>query len=491
MLIRRMVGGLAISMCLLSASFAQQLTWNIDSAQSLIRMSIPDQDIDIGGGVTIFAGLRGAQPIFDVSPGATNPPVVAWSDDRGAAAPISGTLTTDYVEGVSIGFAFGTHNADLVETGQWIPNRDKWNAETQQFEFHKPEEEGAPAAFAAELTLGGLIRVGHVALYNIDLDADGVATLVEDVGTTSGGGTSWVQNGGTITMGGAAGSILDFWAQILAPSSRTVSGDSFGPNEGSLTIEDIGNNQRRMTIEIKIPFVLLVSGLPLQDSEFTGQIVATTTLPTPAIVEGALVSHGGFAGQGSPVDSGKSLAKEGLGPQELTYDNLINTSRGINGVVFDISNLGDAGLLSASDFEFQVSPQGAFDQVANPPTGWEVAPAPSAVTVTPGTPDRVLIEWPDLSITNRWLRITVLANSNTGLTSPEVYYIGHLLGESGPTGSIYTVAFGDISPIRSASGQTVDSSSTVDIDKSGTVSFADIGAMRANVGAQLTNITIP
>jgi hypothetical protein len=31
----------------------------------------------------------------------------------------------------------------------------------------------------------------------------------------------------------------------------------------------------------------------------------------------------------------------------------------------------------------------------------------------------------------------------------------------------------------------------VDIDKNGTVSFADISAMRSNVGAQLTVITIP
>ena len=484
MLIKTVVSGLAISACLLGTCFAEQVIWTIDSSQSLIRMTIPDQDIDIGGGTTIFVGLRGAQPVFDVTPGATNPPVVPWTDDRGAAAPISGTITSEYEEGVSIGFSLGTHNASLVETGQWIPNRNKWNG--TDFDFHKPEEEGHPAAFAAELTLGGLIRVGHVTLYDIELDADGVAPL------SSGGGASWSQDGGSITLGGAAGSILDFWAQILAPSSRTVSGSSFGPNEGGITIEDLGNNQRKMTIELDIEFVLLVSGLPLQDSRFTGQIVAFADLTPAAVVEESFVHHSGYTGQGSPIDTGKSLAKEGSGPQDLGFNNLINSSQGINGIVFDIQNLADGGALSADDFEFQVSPTGIFDQVANPPSGWSAASTPSAVTVTPGSPDRVLIQWPNNSIANRWLRITVKANANTGLAEPEVYYVGHLLGETtGLSGTVYTVAFADITPIRSAVGNTVNASSTVDIDKNGIVNFADISAMRSNVGAQLSNISIP
>jgi hypothetical protein len=88
--------------------------------------------------------------------------------------------------------------------------------------------------------------------------------------------------------------------------------------------------------------------------------------------------------------------------------------------------------------------------------------------------------------------MTVKATANTGLTQPEVYYIGHLLGETtGAPGGVYTVSFADITPIRSAVGQSVSASSIHDVDKNGTVSFADISAMRPNVGAQLTNITIP
>jgi len=483
---------------------AETVTWTIDSDESWIRMTIPDQFIDIGGGVQIFAGLRGAQPIFDVTPGANNPAVVPWSDSRGARAPLGGTLTTEYEEGSSIQFSQANNSASFLETGKWIPNRNKWNTalDPDNFDFHKPQDPdpngGFPAVFATELTLAGVVRVGHVTLYNIGLHVDGTASM-------SGTGP-WTQSGGPLTIGGAAGGILDFWAQTLTTSARVVGnpnataiedrGSSLGINTGNVTIEDMGGNVRKMTIPLDIDFTLFISDLPLVDSVYTGQIVAYATLAPQAEVVNRFVSHTGFSGSGTPpdnaIDTVKVLAKEGSGPTALSEANLINTSRGVNGVVFDIQNLGDGGALSAADFEVQVSPQGAFDAGANPPAGWAAGPAPSSVTVVAGSPDRVRIEWPNGSITNRWLRITVKANANTGLASPESYYVGHLLGETtGLAGSVYTVAFADITPIRSAAGSTVDASSIADIDKNGTVSFADISAMRSNVGAQLTNITIP
>lgn len=208
-------------------------------------------------------------------------------------------------------------------------------------------------------------------------------------------------------------------------------------------------------------------------------------------VVGRSVNHDGYTGGGSSVDSGKTLALEGSGPTLLDYSNLINTSRGINSVIFDISGLGNPGALSAADFTFQMSPQGAFTEGSNPPSGWANAPAPTSVSVVMGSPDRVQVNWANNAIENRWLRVTVKANANTALVVPKTYYIGHLRGETDASGSPFTVAFADISPIRAAVGNTVNSDSIVDIDKNGTVSFADISAMRSAVGSQLTIITIP
>ncbi len=243
------------------------------------------------------------------------------------------------------------------------------------------------------------------------------------------------------------------------------------------------------------PFDSIALGADLTANGHTAWVdnvkVSTIEVPTTAVV-GGFVYHNGWAGDGSPIDAGKSLHKEGATPTDLTYDNLINTAKGINGAGFDVDGLANAAGITEDDFEFQVSPQGAFDQGANPPAGWAAAPAPTSVTVTPGSPDQILILWDDSTIVNRWLRITVKATANTGLAEDEVYYIGHLTGEtSGLSEGIYTVAFLDISPIRAGIGAIVDSSSILDIDKNGTVNFSDISAMRASVGAQLSNITVP
>jgi hypothetical protein len=190
------------------------------------------------------------------------------------------------------------------------------------------------------------------------------------------------------------------------------------------------------------------------------------------------------------LDTSKSLVRETSEPQTLDFTSLINSHRGINGLVFDIDGL-SAATLSPVDFMFQISPQGAFNQAANPPVDWQEAPSPSSIVVQSGSPARVILKWPDNSINNRWLRLTIKANSSTGLVEPAVFYLGHLLGEtSGLDGGIYTTAFADIPPIRSAVGTSVNASSLVDIDKNGLVTFADISAMRVNVGSQLTNITV-
>jgi hypothetical protein len=216
-------------------------------------------------------------------------------------------------------------------------------------------------------------------------------------------------------------------------------------------------------------------------------LVGDLGVSAPSSIDAAYVVHNGFTGAGSPIDSGKFLHKETATPTALTYDNLINSSRGINGIGFDISGTGNAAAITAADFVFEVS---QIPFTSGNPT-WIPAPAPASVVVTPGTPDQIVVSWSNNAIANRWLKVTVLGNANTGLAANEVYYIGHLLGESGPAVPTYTVAFVDINPIRAGIGSTVGSESPLDIDKNGTVAFADISAMRANVGAQLGNLTVP
>lgn len=206
-------------------------------------------------------------------------------------------------------------------------------------------------------------------------------------------------------------------------------------------------------------------------------------------VVNSYVVHNGWTGSpaGENIDSVKSLYKETNTPTPLSFDNVINTSQGINGVGFDVAGLPSPVSVTLDDFVFEMSPTGIFSE----PVAWMAAPAPS-LTVVEGSPDQLLFAWANNQIKDRWLRLTIKGNSNTGLEEDEVYYLGHLLGKTtGLAGSVYNVTFADITPIRGGVGNVVDASSILDIDKSGTITFGDITAMRGNVGISLPNITVP
>jgi hypothetical protein len=114
------------------------------------------------------------------------------------------------------------------------------------------------------------------------------------------------------------------------------------------------------------------------------------------------------------------------------------------------------------------------------------------VTVTGTNPYTVLVEWPDNSIKNQWLRLSVKANANTGLVDPEVYYLGHLQGEvTGASGDLFTILVGDILAIRGQLTNVVTSESIHDLDKTGVVLVSDILGCRSNLTGSLRQITVP
>lgn len=196
------------------------------------------------------------------------------------------------------------------------------------------------------------------------------------------------------------------------------------------------------------------------------------------------------------IDSSIELAKSGSTAQVLGYKNLINSSRGINGLVFDVAGLATTQL-TASDLSFRVSPRGAFDEVVNPPSNWQPALAPSAIAVTAGTnttASRIRLEWPDNAIANQWLQVRVLANSRTGLLAPQTYYVGHLLGEltGVSSGNRYLLQMADVMAIQPKVGSLANASNRFDVNKNGLVQLSDLSLVRSMVGLGiLRNITIP
>ena len=111
------------------------------------------------------------------------------------------------------------------------------------------------------------------------------------------------------------------------------------------------------------------------------------------------------AADDAAVAAGKS-GWDGTGP--VSFAHVSGYSRGINGVMIDVSNL--LAEPTAADFIVEMSQPGSA-------TGWVAAPTPAVARRAgdgAGESDRVSLVWPDGSIVNRWLRVTLRDARPTG-----------------------------------------------------------------------------
>ncbi len=180
-----------------------------------------------------------------------------------------------------------------------------------------------------------------------------------------------------------------------------------------------------------------------------------------------------------------TLSSTVLGGQNASLANFTNYSRGLNGIVVDISGATNLAAIDAASFQFAT---------------WSSFPdaTPNFVTITPAVTvstfagggasgaDRIKLVFPDNSIQEAWLRVTVLANSFTGLTSPDVFYFGNARGDITPNAS-FPLQIGlnalDLNQARNnqiSSGAVV--SNIYDIDKNGAVNGLDLNQIRARQG---------
>src|SRR5205085_2220905 len=109
-----------------------------------------------------------------------------------------------------------------------------------------------------------------------------------------------------------------------------------------------------------------------------------------------------------------------------TFANYTNYYRGLNGVMVDVTGL--AGTPTAGDFEFRVGND-------NNPSAWSLLATAPSISVRAGAGDtgasRITLIWPDFDIRGVWLQVTMKPTANTGLATPDVFYFGNAVGESG------------------------------------------------------------
>ncbi len=131
------------------------------------------------------------------------------------------------------------------------------------------------------------------------------------------------------------------------------------------------------------------------------------------------------------ADNNAISGKTALISGKATFANYTSYSKGINGIMIDLANL-PTGSLSEEDLEFAIG---------NVSLGSEMSPLliMPEITIRHGAgadgSDRITLTWPDGTIKKTWLKVTLKATSNTGLATPDVFYFGNAIGETGNSGT--------------------------------------------------------
>jgi len=195
------------------------------------------------------------------------------------------------------------------------------------------------------------------------------------------------------------------------------------------------------------------SSYSAQHGFITAQIVAVA-----ALIEGRWVFYNRSAWDGNDPaanandDNAIATDKSALLPGGVaTFANYTSYSRGLNGLVVDISNL--SGTPTIADFALKTGND-------NTPASWATAPDPVSVTARNlgGGVTRLTLIWNDNNldatadaneaVAKRWLQVTVKATANTGLPADDVFYFGNAVGESGNSAANAQVNSTDVNGTR-------------------------------------------
>jgi hypothetical protein len=198
-------------------------------------------------------------------------------------------------------------------------------------------------------------------------------------------------------------------------------------------------------------------------------------------------NHIVWQGQLGPNGTALEIFDAVIGPGPSTFANVSSYSRGINGVMVDLT--GAHGAISASDFIFKVGNN-------NSPGSWTTATGPTTISVRAGAgvngADRIELVWNPNDIQKTWLEVVVKgndtlggSNTNTGLDHSDVFFFGNALGDSGAADAgAYSVNSADEISARSdphSLGNPAPITNVNDFDRDGLVGSTDQIIARNNI----------
>ena len=227
-------------------------------------------------------------------------------------------------------------------------------------------------------------------------------------------------------------------------------------------------------------------------SSFSAVASDPSILPDSRIVDRHIFyNNSAFnVGPEASVDEAIAIDKRPLFPRETaSFENCTNFSEGINGIIVDLQHAANAADISPDDFEFHV---GNDDD----PDSWETGPIPTVIVhLGEGNADsdRIVLVWPDGSIKNQWVEVTVRATDNTGLDEADVFYFGNAVGETDDSDKRMLVNAVDVIGIRDNPGGELalpDVTNTYDLNRDGLVNSVDLVIARNNATSPLAALRL-
>jgi autotransporter-associated beta strand protein len=205
--------------------------------------------------------------------------------------------------------------------------------------------------------------------------------------------------------------------------------------------------------------------------------VSITVNPPPASVVGEYVFYNESI-WGTTVAPDKSALLPG---EAASFANYTSYDEGLNGIAVDIANLPGTSL-SAGDFQFSVGNGSVTDG-----STWALASAAPTVTVVPGGgtggSSRVLLVWADNAIQDTWLRVEVLADADTGLAAPFVFYFGNQIGSTGTAPNAKVTAIDLSAVVNNAQPSGASITNPYDFNRDGKVTAIDVSIVVNNAAA--------
>jgi endonuclease/exonuclease/phosphatase family metal-dependent hydrolase len=278
-------------------------------------------------------------------------------------------------------------------------------------------------------------------------------------------------------------------ATILSRSLLGIIGsDEVTLSGGTASFSDVavGNNK-----------LVTINGLSLGGAS-AGNYTVNTTATTVAdiIARGTIQTRAlRYLGTNLGTSAANNLAADKtplLPGQNSGFANYTNYSRGLNGVVIDIANFPASTTLAQLLASLQLA---QWNGIAA--GGFAALPGAAIPDITvvfgggAGGSARVQIAFPDNTLQNTWLRVTVRAGLATALTNDDVFYFGNVIGDFG-VGNILTgppasqrlrVNATDTGAVRSNQSTASNSAGVTniyDVNRDGRVNATDTGIVRSN-----------